>query len=76
MLPGRAVAAALVLGQVVAAVRRDEGSGLGVDLVLRLGGVEGLAGYFEPSFSKFSMIFARLGLAPGSPWEVTAQICW
>ena len=50
MLPGRAVAAALVLGQVVAAVRRDESSGLGVDLVLRLGGVEGLAGYFDAAF--------------------------
>ena len=62
MLPGRAVAAALVLGQVVGAVRRDESSGLGVDLVLRLGGVEGLAGYFDAVlFLSFSMIFARLG---------------
>ena len=40
----------MVLGQVVAAVRRDEGSGLGVDLVLWLGGVEGLAGYFDAVF--------------------------
>ncbi len=44
------MAPALVLGQVVAAIGCDEGSCLGIDLILVLSGGEGLYGDFYAFF--------------------------
>lgn len=75
VLPGGAVAAALVDGLVDAASRRDEGGGIPIDIGFRAVCADGLARTVTPLASMSLRMARMLGMAPASPSDETIQRC-